>query len=344
MRALIVGAGAVGRYLAARLRLAGHEVVLYARPESVAPLLAEGVTLRAGEQEWPVSVGAAADPQDPALRAPFELALVAVKSFSNAGAIASLRSIESCSESTIMTLQNGLGSEEAFAEAFGANRIAAGVLTTAVERSGATGVTATDRGGLSFAPVGDVPHNWLIAALEGTGLAVRAGGDWRALKWSKLCINLIANGVCAALDMTPTQVYADPQAFAVERACLVETTVVMQKLKVAPVALVGFPVPVLVASIRSLSAPLLRIVLRNRVAAARGAKLPSLLLDLRAGRKQTEVGDLNGAVAARARDSGIPASANDAVARVVSGVAAGTIDWELFRGKPQALAAAVGPA
>jgi 2-dehydropantoate 2-reductase len=339
VRALIVGAGAVGRYMAARLRIGGHDVVLLGRPDSVAELRADGITLRVGMDEWPVSVNAASDPTDARLRESFELAIVAVKSFSTSEAIESLRAVPGCRESTILTLQNGLGNEEALAAAFGADRIAAGALTTAVERSGRATVLAAEKGGLSFAPMGGAPHNWLIAAMQNTGLEVRAVGDWRGLKWSKLCINLLANGVCAALDWTPVQVYGDKTAFDVERASLIEAVAVMRHLRVVPVGLIGFPVPVLTAAIRSLSATLLRAVLSRRVVTARGDKLPSLLLDLRAGKKMTEVGDLNGAVASRAAEAGVPTPANAAIARVVSGIAAGTIDWDIFRGKPQALAA-----
>jgi len=180
----------------------------------------------------------------------------------------------------------------------------------------------------------------ILAAMENTGVETRAAGDWRGLKWSKLCINLLANGVCAALDWTPAQVYADKTAFDVERACLIEAVAVMRRLGIAPVGLVGFPVPVLVAAIRSLSATLLRAVLSRRVVTARGDKLPSLLLDLRARKKLTEVDDLNGAVVARAGEAGVVTPANAAIARIVDGIASGTIDWGVFRGKPQALAAA----
>lgn len=341
MRALIVGAGAVGSYLAARLRMGGHDVVLLGRRGTASAIAAGGLTLRIGEGEWPVSVGAAADPSDAALRGPFELAIVAVKAFSTPGAIESLRAIRSCDESTILTVQNGLGNEELLASAFGADRIAAGALTTAVEKKDETTVVAAPKGGLSYAPVGSTPHNWLLAAMEPTGVTTRAAGDWRSLKWSKLCMNLIANGVCAALDWTPAQVYADAKAFAVERASLVETVDVMRRAKVAPVSLVDFPVPLLAGAISMLSASMLRTVLARRVTAARGDKLPSLLIDVRAGRAVTEVDALNGAVARAAVAAGMTAPANAAIARVVAGIASGAIERARFKGDPSALAAEV---
>src|SRR5450755_3727918 len=100
MRCLVVGAGAVGQYLAARLRLAGHESVLLARPDMLDVLNARGITLRAGEQEWPVGVRAAAEPSDPLLAEPFELVIVAVKAFATEDAARSIGAIAGCGEST----------------------------------------------------------------------------------------------------------------------------------------------------------------------------------------------------------------------------------------------------
>ncbi|HXW77679.1 MAG TPA: ketopantoate reductase C-terminal domain-containing protein, partial [Candidatus Eremiobacteraceae bacterium] len=90
-----------------------------------------------------------------------------------------------------------------------------------------------------------------------------------------------------------------------------------------------------------LSPSLLKYVLANRVLGARGDKLPSLLLDLRAGRRKTEAGAMYGAVARAAETLGMRAPANAAISRIVAGIAAGTIDWSLFRGNPAALKGAV---
>ncbi len=283
------------------------------------------------------AVRAAAAADDPVLRDPFELAIVAVKSYSTPDAVATIAEIPACRHASVLTVQNGLGNEELLAEAFGPDRIIAGALTVAVDRLDATMLVATSKGGLCLAPLGRDPHNWVIAAMASSGLPVRAVADWRALKWSKLTINLLGNGVCAALDWLPPQVYGDRTAFAVERACLLEAIAVMGKLGLAPLNLVNFPAALLVRSAQTLPAAVLRVVLANRVARARGGKLPSLLGDLRAHRKQSEVTALNGAVAQRASSAGMEAPANQRIAEIVSGVAAGTLDWDEYRGKPQRL-------
>src|ERR1700737_1960378 len=133
MRTLVIGAGAVGQYLAARLRLGGHDVTLLARRNSVRPLSEHGIRLRVREQLLPVTVRATADPTDPILNDPFELVIVAVKAYSTPGAIDSLRAVRGAGEASIMSIQNGLGNEEQLASAFGEERIVAAALTTAAK-------------------------------------------------------------------------------------------------------------------------------------------------------------------------------------------------------------------
>jgi 2-dehydropantoate 2-reductase len=113
----------------------------------------------------------------------------------------------------------------------------------------------------------------------------------------------------------------------------------MRRLKIHPVNLIDYPSAVLAASAGALPAPVLRVVLAKRVASGRGGKLPSLLMDLRAHRPRSEVEALNGAVAARAERAGVEAPANGAVARVVTGIAAGTLRWQDYQGRPERLLA-----
>lgn len=312
--------------------------MLLARPSAV-DQLASGYALAADGTSYRVLIPIASTPTDAAVQAPFELVITAVKAFATGGAIDAIRAIPACEHATVLVVQNGLGNEEACEAAFGADRVIAGALTTAVEKT-RDGVAASRSGGLSVAPLGSLPHNWLIAAFEITRVKIAAVTDWRALKWSKLCINLQANAVCAVLDWPPEQVYDDKTAFSIEHRCLLEAIATMNKLDIQPIGLIDFPVPLLLGAARTLPEGLLRIVLASRVANARGGKLPSLLLDARAHRPQLEVDALNGAVAARAAACAVPAPANAAVTRILDGIIAGTVNWDDYRGKPGALAAA----
>ena len=339
MRTLVVGAGAIGQYAAASLKLAGHDAVLWARPQ-VALTLGTGYALHVGGRERRVLVPLATARDQAVLSDPFDVAIIAVKAYSTRGAIDAIRAIPACDSAVVLTVQNGLGNEEQCETVFGTDRVVAGALTTAVERV-SDGVDATRRGGLTIAPLGPSAHNWLIAGLGITPIKLGVTSDWRALKFSKLLLNILGNAVCAILDWEAAKVYADRSAFSIERRCLLEAIATMDAERLTAIDLIDVPVTLLVGAARKLPESLLRVVLRGQVSRGRGGKLPSLLVAARAKQPQTEVDALNGAVAERAARSGVPAPANATITRVLSSILSGSIDWNDFRGKPAALAAEI---
>jgi 2-dehydropantoate 2-reductase len=256
---------------------------------------------------------------------PFEadLAIVAVKSYDTADAIETLRrALPVSSDATILTPQNGVGNEERLAAAFDADRIVSAALT------------------VPLAPVGGIAHNWLVAAFERTSIPVRVGNDYRALKWSKLALNIIANASCAILDVLPERLVDLDRMFELEVRAVRETRAVMAKMGIATVDLPRYPVRALFGAV-SLPTAAARLVLARRIAGARGRKAPSLLLDLRAGRTRSEVDVLNGAVAAAGVAVDVPTPVNTAFARVLDDIAATPQLWPTYRERPGALAAQV---
>ena len=312
MNVYIVGAGAVGTFLGEELRRIGNAV-------TYAP-----------------SDGAGIEPLD------VDLAIVAVKSFHTDAAIATLRrAIRNPASTAIMTPQNGVGNEEKLAAAFGAENVIAGALTIPVDRDKDGKGVAARGGGLVFAPVGVASaHNWLLAAFGATGIPVSAAVDYRALKWSKLTLNIIANASCAILNVLPERLVHLPDVFALEIRAIREVRAVMKALAIVPLDLPRYPVRAL-QSVATLPAPVARLILASRVAGARGRKPPSLLLDLRAAKNRTEVDVLNGAVAAAARAAGVSAPVNTVLARVVSDIANMPQLWAKYRERPDALEAEV---
>jgi 2-dehydropantoate 2-reductase len=308
----VVGAGAVGTYLGNALRDQGAHVTFAPRRlDDVVPIEAD-------------------------------LALVTVKSYDTDDAIATLRRAlgERANQTTILTPQNGVGNEERLAAAFGADQIVACALTVPVERSEDGSIVAAKRGGIALAPVGGVPHNWLVAAFERTPIPVKVASDYRALKWSKLALNVIANASCAILNVLPERLVRMDDMFALEVRAIRETRTVMAALGLKAVDLPRYPVRALYGIV-SLPPPLARLVLARRIAGARGRKPPSLLLDLRAGKGRTEVDVLSGAVAAAGRAAGVPTPVNAAFARVLADIAHMPQLWAKYRERPSALVAEV---
>ncbi len=164
--------------------------------------------------------------------------------------------------------------------------------------------------------------------------------DYRALKWTKLLLNLPANAQCAILDRTPAQVMADPIAARLEARAWQETLAVMARLNIRPVTLAGYPLPLLAPLARRLPPNWLAAGLRRLVAGGRGSKMPSLHIALAEG-KRSEVAWLNGAVMRFGRAAGVPTPANAAFADVLLALTAGQADRAEHRGRPEKLAALV---
>ena len=311
MKVYVVGRGAVGTYLGELLSSIDVEV-------AYAPRALDEVT-------------------------PFQadVALVTVKAYDTDGAIETLRrAIPDRRNCVFVTPQNGIGNEEKLAAAFGKDNVVAAALTVPVERDRNGAVIPTKDGGLGLAPVGSSAYNWLVATFASSGIKVKVVDDWRALKWSKLALNVVANASCAILNVLPNRLVHFEKIFTLEIRMIREVRAVMAAMNVKPIDLPRYPVNALFTA-ATLPSPVAKRVMGGRVAAGRGTKAPSLLLDLRAGKPQTEVPYLNGAVAAAGRSLGVPTPVNEVYARVLEDIANMPQLWAKYRERPDALLAEV---
>jgi 2-dehydropantoate 2-reductase len=264
-----------------------------------------------------------------------ELAIIAVKSYDTDGAIVTLqRAVPN--PSAILCPQNGVGNEEKLAKVFGPDPVIASALTIPVERGPNGEGHATHAGGIAFAPVGKEAHNWILAMFGKAGLQTLAVSDYRALKWSKLALNNVANASCAILNVLPERLVHFDEAFTLEIRAIREVRNVMLAQGITPIDLPRYPLRALQA-IATLPSPVSRVVLARSIAGARGRKPPSLLLDLRAGKNKTEVGVLNGAVADAGHRLNIPTPVNSVYARIVSDIAHMPALWAKYRERPDVL-------
>lgn len=311
MKAYIVGKGAVGTYFGDILQDIGVEV-------AYAP--------RAIEDVRPYDADAA---------------IVATKAYDTEGAVETLRKAIAYPEKCVfVSPQNGVGNEERLAAAFGADNVVAAALTTPIDRDRDGNVRPAKDGGLALAPIGANAYNWLAATFAGTGLTVKVVEDWRALKWSKLALNVVANASCAILNVLPNRFVHFDKIFTLEIRMIREVRAVMRAMRVLPIDLPRYPVRALFG-VSTLPSPLSRSLLAQSIAGARGTKPPSLLLDLRRAKPQTEVDVLNGAVAAAGLELGVPTPVNAVYARVLNDIAHTPPLWAKYREHPDRLEAEV---
>jgi 2-dehydropantoate 2-reductase len=344
MRVLVIGAGAVGTFVGARLSLAGHDVCLVGRPGLVDAVRRDGLTLQEpdGMPRRAAATAVASIAAAFADGASYDLGLLTVKAYDTAGVIEELRAAPGIPP-PILTLQNGVGNEEALAAAFGLQRVLSGAIDTPVSNL-QPGAVQVHRARYAIGLAALVEPSAIepaAAALTGAGFAVQRFTDHRGLKWTKLLMNILANAQCAILGWTPAEVMANPSASELEARAWQEAAAVMRRSGIAPVALGGYPFPALAPLAERLPARWLARGLARFVSGGRGTKLPSLYLALEAG-KPSEVAWLNGAVARQGRLVGVATPVNSAFTQTLEGLTAGIVARDAFRADPRRLAALAG--
>lgn len=342
---LVFGAGAIGCFVGGHLAAAGHQVTLLGRPPLMEEIVREGLTIY-----WPDRPPCIAKPQTAhhlgQLSVPFDYVLLTVKAPDTPRALAQLASHRTLLEKGyIVSLQNGLGNEEQIVTTFGVKQCIAGTITIPIQviRPGVIEVSKP-KGGLGLAPLDQVePAKRLATALNGAGLATVLYADYRAMKWSKLLLNIVNNATSAILDQTPAEIIDQRPLFNLEIEALREGVQVMQAQGIEAVKLPGYRVDWLarLVSARWLPPVLKRALLRPAMQSGRGSKMPSLHLDLAAGRSTSEIKALNGAIAQAGQQVGVPTPVNQTLTAILSDLIAGKIDRATYRRQPERLLQAV---
>jgi len=113
---------------------------------------------------------------------------------------------------------------------------------------------------------------------------------------------------------------------------------VMQRMRVAVVALPGLPTPALRWAM-GLPPLLAQMLLEPQLGGARGGKMPSLWWDLSRGRGKTEASYLNGAVVDAGRRFDVPTPINSVLWAILEKSTKLPAEWERYRRQPDRLKA-----
>jgi 2-dehydropantoate 2-reductase len=345
LKILVIGAGAIGCFVGGRLAGAGHQVTLVGRPALMEKITAGGLVLRHPAQPeqtvFPQTATSLAE-----LSGVYSFILVTVKAPDTAKVIEELAAASlELSESYLVSLQNGIGNEALLAGAFGPQRVMAGTVTIPISVPGPGVIEVSkDKGGLGLALLQPgQPVGRLAEALKKAGLTTQVYEDERAMKWSKLLLNIVNNASSAILNQPPAEIIGRPDLFDLEIKALREGVAVMRAAGISPVNLPGYPVVWLARLVSAgwLPAPLKRAILRPFMLSGRGTKMPSLQIDLAAGRPSSEINVLNGAIVRAGQQAGIPTPVNQALTEILSGLVSGEVAWSTYQDQPARLLEAV---
>lgn len=338
LRYLVIGAGAIGGLVGGKLAAQGRAVSVVARVETIDRLREEGLTVKEGEQTFR-SQPAVYLTAGEALAAGADVILLAVKGFDTGSAIAELQA-SGQPVPPIVCLQNGVDNEPALAAAFGADRVIAATVTTAVSVPAAGVVVIEKARGLGVAE-GHALSKPIAADLTAAGFNVRMYANADAMKWSKLLGNLTANATSAICDLPPRALFQHDGLYDIEIDMLREALTVMQAKGIPAVDLPGGPMRLLAFGVRNLPRRLYRPYFSRAFGGARGEKMPSFHIDLSRGGALSEVDWLNGAVVRHGQAVGVPTPVNAALTDILTGLMRDRSSWGQFRGQPAALVAAI---
>ncbi|MDH2406576.1 2-dehydropantoate 2-reductase [Bradyrhizobium sp. SSUT18] len=331
-RIAIIGAGAVGCYIGGHLARVGNDVTLVDPwPEHVEVIRAHGLTLSGMTDEETCNVSLPSmhltDVQSLSRQRPIDIAIIASKSYDTKWCTVLIRPYLS-EQGYVVSAQNSIN-EEAIAGVVGwgrtvgciiANNFAVdlyepGCVRRTMPRDFDTkSIIVGEVHGRTTARVRELRNT--LASVDGTAITTNLWG----VRWSKLCVNGMRNGVSAATGMGGNERDAHPLIRRVVIRLGGEAVRVGQALGYDLEQIAGLaPDQLLAASEgdeRALSAVEAHIEKGTSSQARSNLQRPSMAQDIQKGRR-TEIDEINGFIVRKAQEAGCAAPTHQRIVDIV---------------------------
>ena len=227
MKIGVMGAGGVGGFLGGMLALAGNQVTLIARGPHLEAIRTAGLRLITPQQDvvigCPDEVIATGDPTTVGV---VDLALLTVKTYQNADALAAMTPLVG-PETMILALQNGVDSHADAIRAFGDHRVLPGAVY--VEASVPEPGVVRQAGDVVRVVFGELDgtdsptgqnHSW--HALNSAGVQAEFTTDIRKALWTKFLFIATMAGLTSMSRRTMAELMPEPHWRKVVIGCLAE--------------------------------------------------------------------------------------------------------------------------
>ncbi|HKI93934.1 MAG TPA: 2-dehydropantoate 2-reductase [Gemmatimonadales bacterium] len=346
MKLAVVGCGAIGGVVGAMLHKAGADVVLVDTNQAHVDAIRSRGLLIDGDGTTPATIHPPIVANAQEIAGPLDVVFLAVKSTATRVATESILP-HLAPTGVVVSLQNGMGNEEAIAAVVGPERMLSGVVGWGATFTGPGHITRTSSEGgfeLGAWDGGVTPRVREVAAVLNQVAPTVPMGNIRGAKWTKLVINATINSLGAALGRRLGEMVADPrsrllmlqlitEAVTVARADGVRLEKVNGKLNMGLLVLESREraaarrrargVMKLWRAGRYRAGLAVKSAILRQMAKVHGHIKSSMWQDIEAGRR-TEIDVLNGYIVERARALHVPVPVHAALVGVIKEIEAGT--------------------
>jgi 2-dehydropantoate 2-reductase len=297
MKIVIAGPGAMGCLFAAFLSKSAEDIwLLDKQKERAAMINQQGIIVEGISGNWQAKVKATADVQEIGNA---DLIIIAVKSYDTKQAIMQAKSVLG-ENSSVLTLQNGIGNIEIIGEAVGSEKVIGGVSNQ--------GATLLETGHIRHAGKGET----VIGRIDGkipvqirsireifnkVGLETRISRDIKGLLWSKLIINVGINALTAITRMHNGRLIEFEGTRKILRNAVTEAIKIAKRKRIKLIY----------------DDPLAKV---EAVCEATATNVSSMLQDV-LRKKRTEIDFINGVIVRQGQELGIPVPVNSILVDLV---------------------------
>ncbi|QGG47520.1 ketopantoate reductase family protein [Heliorestis convoluta] len=296
MKIAVLGAGAMGSLYGSFLSQSGADLWLIdIWKEHIEEIQKKGITIEEGEASYSIPVKATIDKSQVG---PVDLLLIFVKSYQTKKALEDLSPLIG-EETTFLTLQNGLGNDEAIVERYGQNAILAGTSSFGATLLGPGRIRVAGRGETTLGILRGATTESLekVAQLfRQSQLNPRIEENVQGPIWDKLLVNVGINALTALMQIPNGRLLDHKGLLYLLEQAVREAEEVAKALQV-PTS----PQPV---------------EKTKKIAQVTGHNFSSMYQDLHNGRR-TEIDAINGKVAACAKSVGLPTPVNETLGLLI---------------------------
>ena len=301
MKTVVVGAGAMGTFITARLCMAAHKVwLLEVNDKRVTKIKENGICLEENDDSNNLKFPTITS--DPNEIGEVDVVIIMVKAFDTEDAVKLV--LPAISEKTVvLTLQNGMGNIELISKYIAKERVIAGTTSH--------GALLIDDGHVRHTGVGDTIIGALSAdsekhtgklkeLLDDSGINTSVSDDVTSLLWGKLLINMSINPLTAIMRIKNGRIVELPHLIEIIKQLLAES------LKVA--SEIGINIPY--------DNHLEKVIQVSRNTSQNNS---SMLQDILAGRR-TEINQINGAIVTYGDQCGVETPVNKMLTELVMSI------------------------